>query len=155
MNYGGQCCSNRKKIKKYFPITFFKKNGINVKKICVSSSGIGTYFISEHGKLYGCGWNRNGELGIKSKNPKLLRATLNKLLRKEPDCIYTPTLIPALSNVMDAQSCCGYSIALCKSQNQQTIKLIVLYWSRINLIAEDICYLIILFMNQYSLFYHK
>ena len=43
-------------------ITFFEKNQINIRKICVSPVGCSTFFITNDDEVCGCGLNNNDQL---------------------------------------------------------------------------------------------
>ena len=53
--------------KELLPITYFDKHGIKIKQISVNPSSYGTFFISKDNKLYACGNNEHGQLGIASQ----------------------------------------------------------------------------------------
>ena len=100
----GQCAIGKisRDIQTIQPITYFQQNKIKIKKICVNMGGTCTFFISHQGKLYGCGANSDGKLGLEMDNK-------NKSI---------PQLIEQLSNVMDAKSSEDCCIALCSMTHQ-------------------------------------
>ena len=118
------------------PITYFNKHGINIKQIFVSPSGFGSFFISADNKLYACGRNSSGQLGIGSK-----------------DNIYELMLVSDLENkfVIDIKSSNDYSIAIC-SDNNPKFMIIITNWARLYSLPQDIINLIILFMKITNVF---
>ena len=78
-------------LQKLTPIAYFKKHGINIKKIYVNPSAYGSFFISKDNKLYACGDNTDGMLGTAWK----------------ARVIYQPTLVTDLENkfIIDIKSC--------------------------------------------------
>ena len=55
---------NNYELYKLTPITYFNKHGIKIKQISVNTSGGGSFFISADNKLYACGNNYSGQLGL-------------------------------------------------------------------------------------------
>ena len=133
-NKKGSCGvpTEQKLLKQLTAITYFDKHGIKIKKISVSPSSFGSFFISKDNKVYACGNNVRDALGFRFGN----------------DSIYEPTLIPELKDkfIIDIKSSCYYSIAMC-SHNDPTFITIITNWARLHSLPQDIINLIVLFMN--------
>ena len=84
---GGDIVPNGKLIK----LDYFQQNKIKIKKICVSSVGNSTFFITQNNKLYGCG----NQLGF------------GKLHNQ-----YLPKLIPQLHDVLCLLYCVLFSVVI-------------------------------------------
>ena len=134
----GSCAVGRKQqmLKHLTPITYFNKHGIKIKQISVNPSSFGSFFISKHNKLYACGENKCGQLGIESQHS-----------------ILQPILVPDLQNefVIDIQSTINYSIAICSHDDPKFIKIIV-NWARFYLLPQDLINLVILFLKATKVF---
>ena len=128
-----QCCngSDDEKITEYEPITFFKRNGINIKKICVNAGGHCAFFISDTDRLYGGGRNDGGQLGLQNTTKHMNE----------------PVLIDELEDVLDAQSSKTYAVALCGFTAMAT-QAIIQNWSRIHAVPRDITLLVIMFSKS-------
>ena len=133
------CCAVGKQqtaLERLTPITHFNKHGIKIKNIFVNPSGYGSFFISKDNKVYACGFNKFGQLGIASR-----------------DDIYEPIIVPDLENkqIIDIKSANYYSIAICYDKNPKYMTIIT-NWSRLYLLPQDIIKLIILFIKTTKVF---
>ena len=110
-NRYGQCGVGKEveNILTYTRITYFKQNKINIQKICVSICGDSTYFISDKGKLYGCGKHYDQCLGINN----------------EP-ILHSPAPIDELNDVIDVESNGSCTIVL-RTFDKKQIMLILSY----------------------------
>eukprot|EP01084_Bolivina_argentea_P149255 260750_1 len=114
--------------------TAIKLKGINIKKICVNSTGSHTFFISDKNELFGCGKNRDGDMGLNEDE--------QKMDENEGD-INEPTLISEVKNVIDAEP--GYgSTVLCSNKHHLTV---ITFWSRTYNLPKDIRYIMTLFVG--------
>ena len=135
VNERGECgikTANKKNaIKQYKEITYFRKNNIKIKKLCVNTSGHSTFWISDNNSVYGNGRNDYGQLGIGDIKHR-----------------YQPTEIEYFNNynVIDIQSALAYSIALCTT-NTSFIYKITKNWSEKQHIPNDIISIIVMFYN--------
>ena len=131
-NASGQCgvTSDSYTIKQLEPITAFKENEINIKKICVNTSGDAVFFISDENKLYGCGWLK----GINNDQS-----------------VYTPKLMTGLKDVIDAKATSYLCIALCSSNNDILCQ-IIQNWSRLYSVPDDVTSVIIMFSKTTTIY---
>ena len=139
-NSKGSCGVGKQQVYKLInltPITYFNKHGIKIKKISVNPSSYGSFFISKDNKLYACGKNGVGQLGIGSNH----------------HFIYEPVLVRDLENkhIIDIKSSYQYSIAICSNNNPKFI-IIITNWSRLYSLPQDIINLIISFMKTTNVF---
>ena len=138
-NISGSCGVGTRQIllEKITPITYFIKHGIIIKRIFINPSGYGSFFISNDNKLYACGKNNAGQLGIASNDHR----------------IYEPVLVRDLENkyIIDIKSSYNYSIAICSDNNPKFI-LIITNWSRLYSLPQDIINLLISFMKTTKVF---
>ena len=123
-------------VHKLTPITYFNKHGIKIKQIFVNQSGYGSFFISKDNKLYACGDNREGNLG---------------LVKVDSSPVVEPTLVPDLKNIIDIQSSIAYNIAIC-TDNHTNFIVIITNWARIHSLPQEIINLIIKFMKTTHVF---
>ena len=131
-NESGQCAVGPeagKTLKTLHKLTFFSKNNIPLKTICVSNSGGTTFFITKNNKLYGCGSNDEDQLGLENVEGIDLDC--------EGDDQLEPILISPLSDVTDIQSNPRCSIAVCCSDDD-TLTMIIDHWCRLFKVPEDI-----------------
>ena len=103
----------------FYPINFFKKRNIKIKKVCTNTRSLCLFWITESGYVYAHGWNNCNQIGITEHNDTT--ATID---------ISQPTLIPGLNDVIDIQSTRSYSIALC-SNRSENVPIIIQFWCRI------------------------
>ena len=127
--------------------TFFKQNGIQIKKICVAVGGAATtFFITTDNKLYGCGYNRQNQLGLDK---------FDGITNKNK-----PVLIPQLTDVIDITSSSKCSVALCSSHNVKILKTIINHWCRlyfhsqcsVHTVPEDVISLLVIFSKFNSVY---
>ena len=137
-NTFGSCGVGKRKeiLNQLTPITYFNKHAIKIKQVSVTPSGHGSFFLSKDNKLYACGCNVKGQLGIKSIGD-----------------FYKPVLVSDLENkyIIDIKSSWDYSIAIC-SDNHPKFILIITNWSRLYSLSQDIINLIISFMQAIEVF---
>ena len=145
-NHHGQC--GKKGDSKFLDlekIIFFEKNQINIKKICVSSVGCSTFFITKDNKLYGCGFNANDELGLEEAIvPGIINNIESDSEKWGGENQFEPVLISHLSDVIDVKTTLYFSIALYKSDADR-INIIIHNWCRLFMIPDDIKSLLIIF----------
>ena len=117
---------------KLLKLDYFQRNKIKIKKICVSSVGNSTFFITEDNELYGCG----NQLGFEKLHNQYLPENLSQF---------------ELHDVVDAKSSNTFSIVLCRS-NEVKISQILQNWCRLfadnndnTVIPDDIISVIMMF----------
>eukprot|EP01084_Bolivina_argentea_P178981 309315_1 len=143
-NYHGECCmSVDRNPTKCNAIHYFKSHDITIKKICVSIGGQCVFWITDTNDVYANGLNDYGQLG------------LNNTSR-----IWQPRLVPFFNGVgaiKDIQCAKNYSVALCTTNYNHIITVIIKHISRTNL-PKDVLDLIVLFYrinNVYSTEFSK
>ena len=127
------------------PITRFKENKINIKKICINPMGSTSFFITTEGDVWACGSNSHGQFKSKPNSMNQRRHELEK--------------INELKEIADIQSAHYYSIALAQTNNDEAI-MIINNWSKKQLqqlLPTDIINLIIIhykISNKVRLYCH-
>ena len=144
-NCMGQCGVNeidQRIIKTLAPIKYFTENEIKIAKVCINIVGCICFFISDEGKLYGCGLNQQNQMGWNKDEIEAFESNGTKASNK-----YIPELIPDLENVIDVQSTGKYTIALCASNNEQ-LMMIITNWCRLHQAPDDIAALLLSFCKK-------
>ena len=137
-NEFGQCGVGNfdRKIKQYSQIRFFRKNRIKIKKISVNVCARFTFFISDKNKLFGCGWNEEGAMGLNEE---------------EQSNVNEPILIDQLQNVMDVEPGESFNFVLSSNINDESLSVIG-NWSRTHILPTDIVNIIVLFASKNSVY---
>ena len=151
-NTHGQC--GRKGNSELFEkITFFEENQINIKKICVSSVGCSTFFITKDNKVYCCGSNKHHKLGLQQEDIPQIIKNQNQSDSKEwkGENQFEPILISQLTDVIDVKPTWSFSIALCKSDDYRIV-IIIDNWCRLFMVPDDIKSLLIM-LTKFSKVY--
>lgn len=112
-------CVNSKgeEIKHFTEITYFKRNGIRLKRIFTNPMALAVFFLSDKGALYGAG--KNHLLGTESPNK----------------AVAEPIRIDSLQNVIDVTTAWyDYSVALCAAdlENASSIIDVINQWAKTN-----------------------
>ena len=126
-NSFGQCGTSTKEqsVDKLSSITFFNQNNIIINKICINSAGYSSFFISNQGKLYGCG----------------------KVPGYQNDFNFnTPTYLQ-LDNVIDTTAGSECCVAICSFVSQQ-ISMIIHNWARSYSTPTDVISVIIMYTKS-------
>ena len=149
-NYHGECCFNiSKDATKCNAIQWFKTHEISIKKICLSIGGQAVFWITDNNRVLANGGNEYGQLGIHEHKKS-----------------WKPQIVPFfdgfnVSNVKDIQCAKNYSIALCTTDYNHIITIIIKHLAMEivhQILPKDILDLIVLFYrinNVYSTEFSK
>ena len=128
------------------PLTYFKDNNIRIKQIFVSIASYTTFFMTTDDKIYGCGKNIDGNLGLENETEHENFDTRSYLQKQ-----HQPVLISQLKDVIEIRPSDRFSIALCLSDNTK-LNTIIHHWCRLYSIASEIISLLFMF-TKYSKVY--